>query len=373
MIQPATERFILICWYNALQTFANGRDFLYVTDIFELLREMNSFLGVKSVLLPNELALLQSMAKDRPHLRLMRNEVSDFLLRLVQFDSMETFLLQRTHTTIGELTKLVDNYPQRKYEKIEVADRTRLRAVKKTEFEDTRAHRSIFQPRTLSSAKDLTGDLTGWFRKWRAGGSKETQSAAHRSEIIPDTKPYVKSSVSDLKDYTSTLDKKTYSSSSSSYQERKIQELERLCLEYERQLSRNSTSESKLKELAAALEQQDKLIAHLERKFEHKKTLAVTSKLPLWERFYTLWTDQKEKSTVGAWVLAIFSLMLVFITLTSCLKLVYYIGLYVLLTPPTSYDYIYDSEVEQIPSFALLLEFPWLEYKIYQVAEWFGY
>ncbi|KAM9900255.1 hypothetical protein OXX79_005254 [Metschnikowia pulcherrima] len=81
-------------------------------EILSLIRELESFLKVSSLLKPEEENLLRTTLKQKPQLRLFKGECQSFLLGLVHFSSVEEFLETRfgiSSRMLQDLVKLHEN------------------------------------------------------------------------------------------------------------------------------------------------------------------------------------------------------------------------------------------------------------------------
>ncbi|KAF8000590.1 hypothetical protein HF325_004379 [Metschnikowia pulcherrima] len=81
-------------------------------EILSLIRELESFLKVSSLLKPEEETLLRTTLKQKPQLRLFKGECQSFLLGLVHFSTVEEFLETRfgiSSRMLQDLVKLHEN------------------------------------------------------------------------------------------------------------------------------------------------------------------------------------------------------------------------------------------------------------------------
>ncbi|KAM9911914.1 hypothetical protein OXX69_003056 [Metschnikowia pulcherrima] len=81
-------------------------------EILSLIRELESFLKVSSLLKPEEENLLRTTLKQKPQLRLFKGECQSFLLGLVHFSTVEEFLETRfgiSFRMLQDLVKLHEN------------------------------------------------------------------------------------------------------------------------------------------------------------------------------------------------------------------------------------------------------------------------
>ena len=103
------RRAIEICW-NRLPR--NRHKYLQSMEILSLIRELESFLKVSSLLKPEEETLLRTTLKQKPQLRLFKGECQSFLLGLVHFSTVEEFLETRfgiSSRMLQDLVKLHEN------------------------------------------------------------------------------------------------------------------------------------------------------------------------------------------------------------------------------------------------------------------------
>lgn len=101
------EELLQICWDRVV--LHTGKDYIYVTQTRAFIAEMEALLAAKDLFKDDELLLLDSMARGKPHLTLHRKVVNSFLLKLVPFRSLEEFLESRTGNSKYDIMRLVRN------------------------------------------------------------------------------------------------------------------------------------------------------------------------------------------------------------------------------------------------------------------------
>lgn len=109
MVQQSSfiDELLQFCWDRVV--LHTGKDFIYVTQTRAFIAEMEAFLAAKNLFKEDELLLLESMARGKPHLTLHRKALNSFLLKLVPFRSLEEFLETRTGSSKYDIMRLVGN------------------------------------------------------------------------------------------------------------------------------------------------------------------------------------------------------------------------------------------------------------------------
>lgn len=408
------DQYLKICWQKAFGE-SSGQDFIYVNEIFALIRELEDFIGSPGKLFnKNEISILQKMADKRPQLRLKILEAEKFLLQLVGFDTMENFLTARARTDIGALRRLVNNYPRggpykrsrpstaipirnRSPESGLSARRTRYSyrdllsdplqvpfrvPLKDPLREDAPTKSSSTLPGNLGSLSGNPGSLSGhpgrlsgvpedessWFGNWWKVGSKSKVKESERKYDIPDEiepiRPFVKKEFAntpvDLRN-TSTQ----FPGANDTRQQDRIRELELLCRKYESELAQRRSSEAveKLtKKLKDTLYEQDKVIHELRNQVDCGADPNFLWRLPGIKQY--LRYQSPDQRTYGVLIVESLALMLMFVLLANILKLIYYTKL-TLETKKSSF-YSDDDSI----SFSWIQQIPWIEYKLYQLQDW---
>lgn len=91
---------------------SDGRanSFLRIQDVFVLVSEMEKFLGVRNLLIEEEIRILVKMMKEKSNLPLYRKGLSTFLTTLVHFPSISEWLRARGNIQDLDLADLIRNH-----------------------------------------------------------------------------------------------------------------------------------------------------------------------------------------------------------------------------------------------------------------------
>lgn len=384
------DQYLTICWQRAFGK-SNKRDSIYVTEVFALIRELEDFIGAPGLFGKDELAILKGMAEKRPLLLLRRLETENFILQLVNFDSMENFLRSRARTSLNALRRLVDNYPK-----------------------DHGKHEPISKRPTISIESSIPQDDTTWFGNWWRSYNYTKDHPSQVSESTDFTtrrfsrdtkaeKPYLsgydamrqasnhfradtkntydpgKHSNNINSRYSGTTIPGSFNDFTTTNNEDRIRELELLCKRYETELqSRRSVSsdvqqEKLILKLQEALHEQDRLVKELKTKldFGDSKSSNVVRSLPFIKQYLMFSRLKQDRMSIRIVFVDCLALLLSFALIVNLLKLLYYsfltLGTRISLS---NGKYIEDIDDETIITFSWLQQLPWLEYKIYQLQDW---
>lgn len=374
------DKYLAICWARAFG--GNGRDSIYVTEVFVLIRELEEFIGAPGLFRKEELAILKGMAERRPLLKLKRLECQKFFLQLVGFDSMEKLLQVRTRTSISALRRLVENYP----ENVELVDSNLRNVLVKAETsvpnDDSTWFGKWWKFDTFTRKQPARDDKTSKFQP------TETENDAFHTSGYPGTRGTlgIKKEEPQSSKYTDLFNKYsnklpgTNRNISTNSKDRRQQELEELRQKNERYLESRKVSTGQLerliRELKEALSERDQLIEDLRTrlKFSNGQQVETDGKLLLFRKLHHMLTGQRRDATSFiSSAVDLLTLLLTFVVVMNLVKLVYYSFLSVntrILSPNS--NYYYDSDDETIIAFSWLQQLPWLEYKLYQIQDWMG-
>lgn len=285
------SQFIATCWDN-LGLADLPKNYISVSEVPNLVTEMEAFLGVLALLTKPEMDLIQKMADDKPTLKLFQRDVERFILRLAKFQSMEELLQKRANTLKLTLTRLLDNHTTYSFRPRSMDDTASLRG---------KFDRLISSPRPLSEPVKV----------------KEETKTESKDPKYGEVKKVTVEGPVDVEEL-----------------QRKVAHLERLCLLYEEKLGKTGTE--KLDGFKKALDEQDKLIKELQKERLPKKNWLV--QMPFVKQF--LHSGSREYPGVIADVVALF---LAFLIIQNILKLVYYVMLW---NSPSNISY---SWIQQMP------------------------
>lgn len=105
-ITQPIDTLIGICWSRIIET-STSKDFIYISQAFGLISQLQDLVCCKELLTTNEKQLLHKMSSDKPLLKLFKHELVSFILRLVKFSDMEKFLMERGNISLYDINKAV--------------------------------------------------------------------------------------------------------------------------------------------------------------------------------------------------------------------------------------------------------------------------
>lgn len=370
------DRLISICWEKTLTRLGSQKDFIYVTGVFDLIHEIEEFIGATKIFTDLELSLLRRMAQDKPVLRLYKQEVLGFLLRLVHFSSFEKFLQERAKTSPRDLSRLVENYTL---------------YHKKHDTEPLELKYNFQRAKVLSAIEPKIEPETTRFGRWFGGKTNDTfyrkfpEPVRAEPSEVPFEDPMfsrnqqrkiteLEESFRTLQTYTTSLENRLKMRSNDSQleakilaQEKKIQQLELMCDRYEREFSKtNGYQRRTLSDLGYEFKAQHGLLTKLKRKFVWPTKAKVKSYI--WTLPFINWMYDKyqnEYKNFGMWVINAIALALVFVLVMNGVKLLYYVVLLI-----TKIVNLWSTRKDEEPiAYSWVQQTPWLEYWLYRLND----
>lgn len=377
----AADQYISICWERVFGR-SSPRNSVPVSEIFSFIRELGEFVGTPELFTRNELELLRKMSQRRPGLQLKKSEAQKFLLQLVGAKSMDLFLKERARLTVTSLRRLVENYPKNVDLRDHIAKNDIDLAPKMEDDsrDDTWLGKwwrsdqlaKFAQREDTTKFRDLFTSLRDAFPRKE---TKNEQNEPKNDKIYENFAPKLRAE-SEFSRYGVKPEKSTYETRqptrhifSGSFEHQKIKELEEMCTKYERELdnARITRDQSRsVENLRNLLREQDNVIQNLKMRARYGETHQnPLESLPIIKQIGRL--QQGTSGLKLELVVDIVTVVFTVIILLNLLKLVYY----VLLTITTrKSDSIYDFSDEEPISFSWIQQIPWLEYKLYQVQDW---
>lgn len=413
------DKYISICWENVQSRHSTGREFLYVTEVPSLIDQLLQFVGQPSLITKEERQLLDKIIRNKPLLRIQKQDVPQFMLLLVRLSSMLELLQKRAHTTEYELSRLVDAYPSLRRGQLGMFDdifalkygkpnygadfdyprprseQTRTQSYPKPQFRDD----TDYARRRDSFADDVRATR----RRWGLSEESKTQVkrepelaylSTHRYKLPGEMEFPEKVAVEEDSTTTrfwrnlhredDTLFGRLWPKSkpaevsilpdSSSHLKKRIEDLELLCRQYEQKIAeRGSTRESLLvEELRRELDTQRRKTRQLEIEMKitngQSRGIPKLRSLPILREILMYYECQDQKPGIRQTFLSAMAMVLAYVIICNTLKFVFYVTLSIAGLMASQAD----IDGEQI-QFSLLEQWPWLEYNYYGVLEWFGY
>ncbi|OBA21100.1 hypothetical protein METBIDRAFT_11670 [Metschnikowia bicuspidata var. bicuspidata NRRL YB-4993] len=203
--ESPARKAIELCWSRCLPK--TRHKYLQSTEILGLVRELESFLGIRELLKPEEEQLLRTTLKLKPQLRLFKSECLSFILGLAHFRTLEEFFETRFRITPERLASLVESSLREDPKSTSAADRLGPTGRSSAWFPDVPSQDTGVYDRYIPRSTHLNhperggpGDLykdyqrnspvskESWFLRWTRGfGTKDTDKVRFDSSV--DEKP----------------------------------------------------------------------------------------------------------------------------------------------------------------------------------------
>ena len=355
-------------------------------EICHFVAEIERFLGIDYLLDAQETDLLRQLVTRNPLMRLYREEAAQFLLRLVGSLSFEDFILSRSKLSVRDLTRLVDFHPLKSdsYKSFSSEKATYRNLFTKDFLADRKALDAEPEP-IIQNIPDYKGPVedSTWFQRvknttisllpksFREKNLNDDQNVttSYKKYFEPTKRKKEETFEPAQPIYSRNLD-----SSENTFLQERVRQLELQCERYANELQqcKSSPSERRLQELMRGIEDQDAIIARLEREAHSKNRpaeLGVVGSIidSAFEKTY-LQSLRSVKPIVN-----LTGLILLAVVALNVLKFVYFLFIFVYQNRLTSLllDDVFEDDVTI--TFSWVQEISWLEYKIYQFKEWAGY
>lgn len=402
-----------------------NEDFIYVSQILDMFNELQRLLKCPNLLNKAEIQLIESMAIEKPLLKLYHNEVVRFILRLVQYGDFMRFLRDRCGISSADIERLLDenrSLPRKPLSSYSL--NTNIDNWRNTKSMSTSTPMTFTE--RLRKQTSSPSNSTPFKRRELynlAPNSEELNrplSSQHNwinlaDKYSPSIDPLLRKTqelqdeVISLKTYIDTLESQLNRVSTSNAVlaesktllrdfasknadlEKKIRLLEDMCEKYQKRITlieaEDIPYENLIHKLALETRKQEQLIQGLKSKLkldEHASRRARFKKflrnLPFIKQYYIYYKYQKDLKSFGMVLLNVVTLFLSCIIIINFLKFVFFfsMGISSSLLASDAFEphYIYDKyqENDYWPSSALKFEWwkeiDWLEYLVYSIGDW---
>ncbi|EAZ63820.2 myosin-like protein [Scheffersomyces stipitis CBS 6054] len=416
-----------ICWSRISRS--SSSDSIFVSQVLGLLSEIESTLGVNSLLKNEELKLLKQMIQATPSMRLHKKEFQEFIMRLVKYPNFEVFLYERCRISMDDLRRIM-NVPF-KGPNPPTLSPLAPREIKNTANEARISHSRYFDHKEnvspnhtnkqLKSPPEspsldyrytkLQSELNFKDEQLRTKESEYTRANLEYRKLVDTNSTQLKrirdleSEVSSINKYVQSLEEQLSRQSgdrnSNSLaskikdRDRTIRSLEQLSNEYRNELKNleedKLKSENSLAELVTSLREQDNLIKNLQLKLSLTgESLKIQSQkadpvrvnsqlqdfllnLPFLKQYYYFY--KYKNNTRRLFIVNMFAMILATIIVLHVAECVLYFSIWFFTSKPNSSMYLYnnfDNEWYSTEStFVWWKEIETLEYFVSTISEWF--
>lgn len=378
-ITPPIDKLVDICWSRTIET-STSKDFIYISQAFGLISQLQDLVCSKELLTTNEKQLLHKMSSDKPLLKLFKHELVSFILRLVKFTDMEKFLMERGSISLYDINKAVsgNSKPFRKplspYNmKINnsksparpISTSTPMTYNLRPESKQTISPPQspvMMRPRSYDR-KEINGLRSSVLMKEHQINDRENQysSVADENNQLSSTNRMqlrkiqtLEIDINNLKKYVETLEYQLKRQSvnkpstltdrnimkelvdKNTENEKIIQHLESLCERHQKDLTKYKTNDHKyepiIQKLVLEMNKQDELVEKLKLKLnlndspsDNLELKTFLKKLPFIKQYYLYYKYQQDQKNFGTLFINMATLCLTSVILLNILKFVFYI------------------------------------------------
>lgn len=399
--QPIDE-LIDICWSKVVERHGS-KEFIYVSQTFDLINEMQILISSKNPLFTNnEDQLLRKMTSDNPTLKLYKHELVRFLLRLVHFTSLEKFLSERGGIKSYEINNIVTTNSRpfrkplspynKKYNDIKSPAKPISTSTPMTYSSRPLSKQTVSPPQSPVSLrhrpydrKEINGLRSSVLMKEQQINDRESQYSIVSQEnnqlsmtIKTQERKIVslESDIKSLKNYVETLEYQIERQSvntpnsfsdrnlikelvnKNTENEKVIKHLENICEKNQQELAKTKSTDHKyepiIRKITYEMNRQDELVEKLKSKLKlnEKQTTNKTlqdflQNLPFIKQYYFYYKYQQDQKNFGILFINFVTLCLSSVVILNIVKFVFYFVIYVFNANTSSTDdlreYIYDD------------------------------
>ena len=364
------------CWDRM-----NDGDTTVVGRILVVIAELERALSVKSLLLRDELSLLESMMEKSPDLKLKKGEFKHFLLRLVKYTDFDKFLLDRFKISYGDLLTIA-NSTRTRHKIFTNEPQQRLEPTKK------------FNYRLATDLVAKENDILHRDGEIIALTQENMQLHADIKRVnlqVIDLKRQLESSNA----YATLLETMIREKSTNDLPVKSIDNLKKikqqdmvikllekqknqLQQELDEFLVKDAQNELKFKQLANQINQSTKLQNSIKDKLQmneptttSKKAQSFIKNLPFVKQYYLYYTYKQQASNPGMVILNITTLLFTTILVLNMVQLMIYLAHTIFDSHSSATDYIYDLYgVEWRVDFAIWKKFDFIEGLLWEIEDW---
>ncbi|CUM67420.1 uncharacterized protein PRCAT00005115001 [Priceomyces carsonii] len=399
------DQLIDISWDRVTKN-AESKNFIYFSQIIQLINQMENLLECDSLFTDEQIQLLNLIIDEKPLLKLFKVDLASFIMKLVQYPNLETFLRERTNLSGSDLRR-----------KLELSYRRPLSPFKQRDWAPEKSKfttSSIYAPsiRPASSRSLLSPPLSPpIYNKFGSSGLSDRQKEERDIEVAALSKESIHLSsknraqskrIQDLEKetealnaYINSLEKQLSSSKPSAkfeikdllgtiaHKDRTINNLQERCQKLEEEVKEidgnDSGNKAFVQNLAFALESQDKLIKELKLRLsldtpvEKRKIKTLLQNLPFIKQYYYFFKYRHEQNHLGLIVINIITLLFTTIILLNLIKTTFYFIFWVF-NNRLATDYIFEDDLNSWitteSTFVWWKEIEWLEYIIYRLSDY---
>lgn len=419
-----SEELLNICW-DRITLRSSIKEYIYVTQVFNLIAELQKLTASVSLLTEEESKILSSMMHNKSLLKLYRHELVPFLLRLVHYNDIYSFLRDRGDIRYLDIRRIVSSERPRRghfseFKSYLNENGPELAQNTSTPLVKERSKRQMLSP-PLSPVFDkpsLNPTSADRFISDRSppkhgfpGGFSDPPLSGGRGRILVDSDLRVRDLERELervRGYSQSLEtklekQKRYDAydlnkernmrdliSKNADTERKIASLQEVCDKYRDELHIYKREIDKkdrlLQEVLHGLKAQESYINTLninlglkdEKQESRSRLQTFMINLPFIKQYYFYHKYKTDLKDYRMLLVNVMALVLASVVLIQFLR--FLLILFIFLFPTFGWqtrhtdNYITDTlELRLRPDlFNWWKEIEWLEYSIYNIKDWFG-
>ncbi|KAK6198743.1 uncharacterized protein RJT21DRAFT_122360 [Scheffersomyces amazonensis] len=383
-------------------TSLNDNEYIYIAQLVKIIEKLESVLSIKQLLTDDELKLLRNMIQTSPSMKLHRNQLKEFLLKMVHFDRFEIFLQTRFQISPGAVRIIVNkstdnnniNNINNSNNNINIHDVNSKYKVNNNNNVENEQSRFSFQKQQLNTPPPEVNHLKLQEKNTEIQRLTTEISSLQLSLEIKDRR------IRELDDELQTINKHVHNIEQQlrkrpeqrntndllnriKDKDGNIKSLQQLCNQYQKEIKelKNQQSVNKLQmnELIKNLNENDRLISNVQNKFKiENKIDSIILNLPFIKQYYNFFKYRKQQRNWGLVVINIITLILTTIILLNGLQFVLYVTLWFITSLSSKnqqLEYVYDNYGDPLfglqSTFQWWKEIEWLEYLIYTIQDWY--
>lgn len=379
--------------WSKISNGSKGNEFIYASQFKDLMEEVQTTINSGSLLNDSEVKFLKEMINNKPLLKLYKNELSTFLLKMVGYPTLVKFITDRAGISQFNLKLILSNPSNsRPLTRTLPTPRPITRPNSTQKFEPDITSTPVFG---RSSSHD--GDFNSILLKEKQiiQRDKELLVMAKENKLLQTEVSEKNSRIRDLESkyrelnsYIEVLEMKTNSKNDISSnsdrliikdlvsrcndRDKTIKHLQSVIEDYENQVTMNESNPI-ISNLTNSIKVQQQLIDGLTEKLNLKETPKelnkFVTKLPFLKQFYIYFNYQRQHKNLGMIFINMVTLVLTSIIIMTGLRILFLIVLYVF-SGESKFEYIYHDEDYDKISINWWQEFEWLEYFMYNINDW---
>lgn len=413
-IETTVNEFVLKCWGSVSGT----AEFIYVSQIPQVVEKMEQKLSCKLLLTTQELRLLNEMMTDKPLLKLYKAEFKNFMMKLVGYKSWLKLLMDRVGVSQFNLSLLLDQQPQ---------------TTTATPLKPAAINSPMINTSTPIKARDYktnidTPEPSRGLHRWKSNLDLKDKHIDQRDqhittitkenqELFQTTKSQVQKikqlelRYDDLKHYVDILETKLDNNSSNkgnarsdriivknliqqcSERDGTIKRLEEVCSQYQQEFDKLKNN-SVIQNLTKNLERQDKLIEQLKAKLQlqpgrvsgtkdlqderNEQLQQFIAKVPILKQYYMYYKYKEQHQNLGMIFTNVLTVLVTGGVMITGIRIIFLLLLQLFNSNSSGQlEYIFDdygvnswTSNQETVSFVWWKEIESLEFLVYSISNW---